>query len=324
MSPTIAQEQAKSKPKLSDYITTHLNSELQQDVLAFLDYCKSAKVTYPWGSLNTWTLKARGRTYGGICIDGENDWAIWLHLTELFQYDDFLIQEGLQDAVKNSLKQCTGCSPYCTPGYADIILGEEHRHLCRGMFYVDRNIHSIEFKNPDHASTEKIKRIINFKLAIPHGTPARPVCDPAASAYRRIDNACRVSDVTDMQGNSFKAAPNMSVSYLFDGEYSTYARFFSKDDCFNIIFRLDEPAELAMYGLVTASQLLVPDSWKLYGASARDGEWTLLDARDAFPKPVTSYTEWAFAIGSPQPFMWYRLSFDVCKFDLSQVHLYTK
>ncbi|MDR2570533.1 MAG: hypothetical protein LBD23_09585 [Oscillospiraceae bacterium] len=49
MTDTLAVEQAKIKPKLENTIMG-LDVELQQNVLAFLEYCKAKKITYPWSS----------------------------------------------------------------------------------------------------------------------------------------------------------------------------------------------------------------------------------------------------------------------------------
>ncbi|MCL2487266.1 MAG: hypothetical protein FWE80_01130 [Oscillospiraceae bacterium] len=324
MAETLAQEQAKTKPELEDFIAVSLHDYARQAVLAFLDYCRAKKISYRWTSTNTWTLKAKGKSLGGISIDGENCWAVWLHLTELLQYDDFIVKENLQSAILNSIKHCTGCNSYCAPGYTGKILGKEHRSLCRAMYIVDRNDHCIDFTNPDAAAIDRAKRIIDFRLSLPHGTASRPVFDPVTDGLTRIDNTLRVSGVSDLQGNPFRGAPNMKIDYLFDGKYTSYARFWANENCYDVVFQLDEPVELVMYSLVTGFQLQVPDSWKLYGAASKDGPWMLLDARDEFPKPVTGYTEKTFKIGTPGAYRCYRFTFERCKFDLSQVHLYTR
>ena len=320
MAESIAKEQMRTKPPLEDMIAG-FDSKIQQSVLAFLEYCKEKKISYPWTSTNTWTLKAKGKSLGGICIDGENSWAVWLHLTELFQYDDFVAQEKLEKAIQHSIKRCTNCNTFCAPGYTDIILGKGYRNLCRGMYIVDRDEHCIDFKEPDAKAIDRAKRIIDFRLAVSHGTANRPIYDPATDGLARIDNPQRISNVSDLQGNLFQGRPNDKVDYLFDGKYDTYTRFFTSENSYDVLFQLDEPVTLRMYSLVTGAQPQVPDSWKLYGA-ASDGLWVLLDEQGQFPKPVTSYTEKAFAIGTPASYQNYRLTFERCKFDLTQVHLY--
>jgi len=323
---TLAQEQRKAKPKLEDFIAAHLNSGLQQDVLAFMDYCKAKKIPYPWSSTNTWTLKAKGKTLGGICIDNVDGWAVWLHLTELQQYDDFIREENLQSFILSGIKCCTGCNAYCAPGYTGRILGKEYHHLCRSMYIVDRNDQCLELRNPDAEAIAKIKRIIDFSLALSHGTANRPIFDPATEGLTRVDNKLHISGISDLQGKPIQnqITSSSKISNLFDGKYDSYARFWANENSYELVFQLNEPAELEMYGLVTGFQLQVPDRWRLYGAVSPNEPWLLLDKRDEFPKPVTSYTEKAFKIRAPGVYRRYRFSFDRCKCDLSQIHLYTQ
>jgi len=329
MAETLAQAQAKIKPKLEDFLVLNFDDELQQEVLVFLDYCKTKKISYPWSSLNTWALKSKGKRIGYIHIGDETDpldWTVWLHLTELFQYDEFLIQENLQSIILNALKHCTGCIAYCAPGYTDKILGKEYCALCRAMLYVDKNNQCIQFNKPDAEAMEKLKRIIDFRLTLSHGTVNRPIFDSTANGLIRIDNKSLVSSVTDLQGNPIenKITVGSSIENLFDGKYKSYARFWANENSFDFVFCLNEPVELVMYSLVTSAQLQVPDSWKLYGTVSLNEPWILLDEQNEFPKPVTSYTERAFVIEMPAIYQNYRFVFKKCKFDLSQIHLYIK
>ena len=71
MTETLSQEQRRTKPALEEFIVSRLSSEMQHDVLAFLDYCKANKISYPWSSTNTWTMKAKGKSIGLIWLGGD-------------------------------------------------------------------------------------------------------------------------------------------------------------------------------------------------------------------------------------------------------------
>jgi len=322
MTETIAQQQARTKPKLEEFIAAHLSDGLQQDVLVFLEYCKTKKVSYQWSSTNTWTLKAKGKGIGliSICDAG---WTVCVGFVELIQYDDFIEKENLQSDILSHLRHCTNCNAHCTPGYTQEILGKQYRRLCRAMFFLDKKV-CLNFTNPNTTAMDKIKRMIDFRLVLSHGTANRPILDPSTEGLTRIDNTQRITGVTDLQGNPIKnqITSGASINNLFDGKYSSYARFWANENSFDIVLQLDKPIELTKYSLVTSSQLQVPDSWKLYGAAAPNELWTLLDEQDKFPKPVTSYTERAFSIDAPEKYLYYRFVFKKCKFDLSQIHLY--
>ena len=330
---TLAQAQRRTKPKLEDFIATALGDELQQDVLAFLAFCKTKKISYPWSSTNTWTLKAKGKSIGLIWVGDKEPpeqydytrWAVGVGFTELHQYDDFIVKENLQSIIWDSLMYCTHCNTYCEPGYTGKILGRTYRNLCRAMYILDGKT-CINFENPDTEAIEKAKRIIDFRLALPHGTANRPILDPVTDELTCIDNPLQVNGITDLQGNPIlnRITSKSKIENLFDGEYDSYARFWANENSYDIVFQLNEPAELVMYSFVTSFQLQVPDSWKFYGAASQNEPWTLLDEQDEVPKPVTSYTEKAFNIGMPGTYRYYRFSFERCKFDLSQIHLFAQ
>ena len=329
---TLAQAQKRTKPKLDDFVVMNLDAKLQQEVLAFLDYCKAKKVSYSWSSTNTWTLKAKGKSIGFIWIGDKEatkrsdylHWAVGLGFVELHQYDDFIVKESLQSIILNSLMHCTNCNAYCVPGYTEKILEKKYHNLCRGMYILDEKT-CLNFKNPATEAIEKVKRIIDFRLALPHGTRNRPIFDPITDGLNRIDNKLQVIGITDLQGHPIqnKITSGSKIDNLFDGKYTSYARFWSNENSYEVVFQLSEPAELVMYSLVTSFQLQVPNSWKFYGATSQNGPWTLLDERDEIPKPVTIYTEKAFKIGVPKTYRYYRFTFERCKFDLSQIHLFT-
>ena len=335
MAETFSQEQRRSNPKLEDFIAKHLSDEFQQDVLMFLDYCKAKKISYPWSSTNTWTLKAKGKSIGLIWIGGDkvdglvnydevydNRWTVGVGFVELFQYDDFIIKENLQSFMISNIRHCTGCNPFCAPGYHKKILGKAYRNIC-SLWILDAKT-CINFNNPDAEAIEQVKRIINFRLAIPHGTTNRPIFDPATDKLTRIDNKLRIKEVMDLQGNPFRGGKSEKIDNLLNGHYTNYARFGTNENSCDVMFQLDEPAELVMYSLVTCFQLQVPNSWKFYGALSKNSPWVLIDKQNEFPQPVTNYTEKAFYINTPGIYQCYRLSFEKCKFDLSQVHLYTR
>lgn len=342
MSATLAQKQMRTKPKLEDFIAAALSDELQRDVLEFLDYCKAKKISYPWSSTKTWTLKTKGKSIGLIWVGGAkwingkrvtedlNDgsgWTVGAGYAELLQYTDFIENEKLQSVFLNSLKRCSKCSSGCPP-YTVKISGKEYRSICRSKYF-DRDT-CIQFKNPDAEVIEKIKKILDFRLGILHGTAKRPVFDPVAAGLTRLDNKMRVSGISDLQGNPFPGRPNEKIDYLFDGKHDSYARFAAflfgdnAKKSYDVLFQLDAPVELKMYSLVTGFRLEVPDKWALYGAESKDVPWSLLDARDEYPKPMTLYTEKAFKIGAPGVYRFYRFTFESSSFVLSQVYLYAR
>jgi len=321
MPESVAQEQRRTKPKFEDIIVSRasMSDEEKQVAYAFLDYCNMREITYTWSSTNRWNLRAKGKIIGYICIGvrsrDDNSWRILLDLKELLQYEDFIQKEGLTEIIRNNVNYCERCNhknPCC--GSA-IILGHEFRDIC-GV--------CVSFKNPNANALDNAQKIIDFRLALSHGTASCPIFDPTTDGLTRIENKLRVSTISDLDGNV-----NENMSHLFNGKYNSYCyagpyEHMLTGDSHNIVFELAEPVELMMYGLVTGLRLNVPRSWVLYGAASRYGAWTLLDEKDEFPNPVTLYTEKVFKIDVPKAYQYYRITLDGSYFVLSQIHLYTK
>jgi len=320
MAETLAQEQRRTKPKLEDVIAsrTSMNDEAKQVAFAFLDYCNTKNITYKWSSTNRWNLNVKGKSIGYIGIGvrkfDDNSWNIILGLSELLQYEDFIQSEELSEIIFDNIHYCENCNKVACSKSATI-LGKEFHNLC-GV--------SLCFKNTNAKALESVQKILDFRLKLSHGTASRPILDPVTDGLTRIDNKLCVSGVSDLHGNS-----NDNMRNLFNGKCGDYFYAGSYDYQSNgsshaILFELDKPVELRMHSLVTGLRIDVPNGWSLYGAESKSGEWTLIDARNEFPKPVTLYTEKAFSIDKPKVYQYYKITLDGSYFVLSQVHLYAK
>jgi len=320
-SESLAKAQAKSKPKPEELIASTLSGAEQENALAFLEYCKLKKISYPWSSTNRWNMKAKGKSIGYIDIGGERkgnadgSWYLDIDIRELRQYETAIEKEDLAEFVKKHLKICTFCGS-CTPGANVTLLGEDFRGVCYGLL--------LYIGNPDADTMEKAQRLINMRLAIPRGTAARPLLDPATDGLIRIDNK-RVSEISYIDGDA-----NANMQLLFDGKYDKYfyagpyGEYKSDKTSHDMLFKLDKPAELVMYSLVTSMRTDMPRGWTLYGAESQNGEWHKLDSQGEFPRPITSYTEKAFGISNPAKYQYYRVTLDGRTFMVSQLHLYCK
>lgn len=319
MPETLAQEQKRTKPELESIIATRasMDSEAKHVAYSFLEYCKSKKIVYKWSSTNRWNLRVNSKIIGyigiGVRKHDDNSWNIILSLSELLQYEDFIQKENLEEIIYNHIHYCENCNKNAC-SRAAVILGKELHSLC-GI--------SLCFKNPNASALESIMKILDFRLAISHGTANRPILDPATQGLVCINNKLCVTNASDLDGKA-----NKNISHLFDGKYNSYfyagpyESFMSTGDNHSIILELDKPVELTMYSLVTGLRLDVPSKWTLYGSASKDEPWTQLDTQDKFPKPVTLYTENAFKVSTPKTYKYYRITFECTSFVLSQVHLY--
>ena len=316
---SLAKQQAKTKPTPEDIIALNLTGNNQQNALVFLEYCKTKKISYPWSSTNRWNMKSKGKSIGWIDIGGERkwnadgSWYIDLDMRELRQHENAIENAGLSEFVKTHIKKCNGCAG-CAPGGKVTLFGEEFQNVCHGgQLYIC---------NPDTDTLENIQKLIDMRQAIPRGTPARPLFDSATDWLARIDNK-HITAISDMDGNT-----DANMRLLFDGKYDKYyyagpyGEFKSKETSHDILFELDKPTKLVMYGLVTSMRTDMPQKWTLYGAASQNGEWQKLDEQEKFPSPITSYTEKAFKINAPAAYQYYRITLEGWTFMVSQLHLY--
>ena len=299
-----------------------MDNEAKQVALAFLQYCDANHITYKWSSTNRWNLRAKGRIVGYICVGirsrDDGSWRILLDLKELLQYEEFIHKEGLITIFHNNIHYCEKCNAsMCgkseeNPKFTTI-LGKKFRNICSIGVY---------FKNPGFTALDDIQKILSFRLALSHSTTSRPIFDPKVEELTRVDNTLRIRKISNADGK-----PNENMNNLFNGKYNNYFYagaygHMSNGNSHSILFELDEPDKIVMYGLVTGLRLNVPSGWALHGAESKDGVWVLLDAQGEFPKPVTLYTEKAFNVSNPKAYKYYRILFEGANFVLSQVHLY--
>jgi len=324
MPETLAQEQKRIKSNFEDIVATRasMDDEAKKAAYAFLDYCNAKNIAYQWSSTNRWNLRARSKIIGYICIGvrsrDDDSWRIMLDLKELLQYEDFIQKEGLTEIIHSNINYCEACNksmcgklrnPMITK-----ILGKEFHNLC-GVF--------VCFKNPTIEALDDIRKIIDFRLILSHGTASRPIIDPITEGLSRIDNKLCISAVSNLDGKT-----NENMGNLFNGKYNNYFYagpydgHMSTGSSHSILFELDEPAEFKLYGIVTGLRLDVPDKWELYGSASKDEPWVLIDSQNDFPKPVTLYTEKAFKIDAPKPYKYYHITFEGQYFVVSQVHFY--
>ncbi|MCL2285350.1 MAG: hypothetical protein FWC32_03185 [Firmicutes bacterium] len=138
--------QSRTKPPIQDMATALLNSELQKDVLAFVEYCETKNYKLRWYATNNWVITARGRkmahinikrikddgnvtTYRRIELEDDingNLWYIYLPISGLVQYAEFR-------EIENKL------SP--------------RNHLL--------------IANPNESDLEWVKKILEFEAALP-------------------------------------------------------------------------------------------------------------------------------------------------------------
>ncbi|MCL1788604.1 MAG: hypothetical protein FWG38_11510 [Defluviitaleaceae bacterium] len=314
---SLSQTQSKSRPKINDVIGDVLSGEKLQLALDFITYLKEQKLNLSWASANTWHVKYKGNVLLWIRLTGaeffthrnhiENgSWMISPPFDGNDSYEEYQSDASFNTIVWNNINYCVGCIK-CKPGNTYNILGKKFDNVCNGR---------IAFVNPDADAIDCVKKLIahSIKASEIHGTPKKPLLDPATVGFTRIDNSTNIQDVT---GTDSAPAGN-----LFNLKY---AMFHCRTNC-DVLFTTNQPIALKMYGLVTYKEDKLPSRWTLYGAKSENDAWETLDIRtkdEAFTKPIAYYAEKAFEIAEPRACQYYKLEFEGAGlYFLSQVHLY--
>ena len=70
------------------------------------------------------------------------------------EYEESLMELGLQKIIWDNIKHCNKCSG-CAPGREMVISGSEFKNICRGW--------PIQFVNPNASTLEYVKELIEYR-----------------------------------------------------------------------------------------------------------------------------------------------------------------
>jgi hypothetical protein len=153
------QEQKVTNPKIEDAILENLNGEKRKYALDFVTYLKANKMSPHWISSNSWKASYKQKLVCFIRVQRD----FWNIRPALYNtsnpcdptdFEKFIIGEKLEEFIWNNLKSCRNCLP-CAPGKMMMIAGKELKNRC--------GYQSVQVNNPDIASIEKVKIILDYK-----------------------------------------------------------------------------------------------------------------------------------------------------------------
>ena len=158
---SLSKEQKQSKPMVESIIPVYLNGDSQKNALDLVVYMRESKINPGWYGVNRWKASSKGT---GICFLAlENGYLnytppltlrVRLDLTNLKEYEESIINEGLQSFVLERISYCHKCSG-CAPGKDVTLFGKELKSVCRTMILF---IH-----DPDEAAVSAIKKLLRFE-----------------------------------------------------------------------------------------------------------------------------------------------------------------
>jgi len=171
---SLAQQQRITKPLIEDVIPEYLDGDMKKSALDFVAYLRKNRMSPSFARIaNAWNnnYKGSGLYYIGLCRQDPygkpRQWVINPYLKHISQYEDIIIQEGLQHIIWNNVHPCTnpltgGCNYHgCAPGTNKTILGKEFKSVCIAHMYLGRPL--MWAYDPDEATIDCIKRLLELE-----------------------------------------------------------------------------------------------------------------------------------------------------------------
>ena len=187
MAESLLQKQKKIKPKIEDVIPKYLDGDLKESALAFIAYLRANKMSPAWaGFKNAWKAANKGRTICYIKLGAgsgasnikNNKWVVAPFLENRKEYEDKIIEEGLQNLLWENVFYCVQkpkesvplealrhyaltypCNLWnCAPGKKIRVCGKEMTNICR-----NGNRQYFWIHDPDESALDGIKKLLELE-----------------------------------------------------------------------------------------------------------------------------------------------------------------
>jgi len=156
---TLYQAHMKTRPKIEDIIPEFIDGGLQKQLLNLAAWMQENKMKIGIAGANLWSAKCKGKSIFGVALGrsyGRDNkiWGVSLNLNNLTEYEDDVINEGLQGIVWDYIRYCAHCSG-CAPGIDTVLLGKEFKNICPGLI--------LFINDPDETMLNGVKRLIELE-----------------------------------------------------------------------------------------------------------------------------------------------------------------
>ena len=174
--------QKNGKRKIEDFIPEYLDGDKNETAFDFVAHMRENKMSFGWaGFTNAWKANCKGRCICYINI-GVDEWLVTPYLEHIKEYEDQIINEGLQNFVLDNVIYCAHAYKYkrsegspqikhvglnypcniwgCAPGKDITVCSKELTNICR-----NGNRQHFWFHDPDEATLDAIKKLLEFEKA---------------------------------------------------------------------------------------------------------------------------------------------------------------
>jgi len=157
-------EQRDKNTPIETLIPVFINDcDVQNAVMDFVAYLRESKLELKRVGVSRWVFKHNKQQILSLFLGRNADWwcknTYWyIDITPLFlhEYEDSIINIGLQDFVLSNIKYCVNCSLGCFPGKNAVILHAETTGICMTEQF-------IYFCDPDAEVVAGIKKFMELE-----------------------------------------------------------------------------------------------------------------------------------------------------------------
>ena len=158
-------EQKEIKPTIEEVIPECLSGDMKKTVLDFVMYLRANKMFLKWRSANSWKILHENKSVFSIGLATgkwvwagrySNFWFVALSINNITEYEESIIDAGLQKFIWDNIKYCNSCSK-CAPGIEMTISGRELKNICRDLCL-------IAICDPDEETLNDIKKLLELEM----------------------------------------------------------------------------------------------------------------------------------------------------------------
>ncbi|MCL2546582.1 MAG: hypothetical protein FWE06_05230 [Oscillospiraceae bacterium] len=170
--------QKEHKPKIEEVIPAMLKNNSEKIALDFVAFLRESKINPTWTLHNAWKVMNKGKPICyirlGCCFwrskhSDDGRWEVTPYLNHMSEYENAVLDEGLQDLIWDNLCYCKSCGNNCAGSVNKTILGKEIENICGGNIGYR---FPVPITNPDDTEIDGIKRLLELeKKARAKGSP---------------------------------------------------------------------------------------------------------------------------------------------------------
>jgi len=176
-------EQEKFKPEIDTLIPYYLKGEMEKNAFNLVAYLRESGLPLKWYGRNAWKAKCKGKPICSIFICFPGDvayfgrpgsspfWIVSLTLEHVNEYEELIIDEGLQSIFWDNVFYCVwspksgktgekrGCASgkACAGGRNVLLIGKEIKGLCRWRPLTPG------IWDPDKMTIDIIRKLLNWE-----------------------------------------------------------------------------------------------------------------------------------------------------------------